>query len=578
MASFQHLCMHCMQPIDPAHPRCPHCGYDNAQVQHAPYLPKGAVLAGRYLVGKVISLAADSAVYVGQDLQTMQTVHIREYLPEKLLTRAEGECEVQVRMNCELVYQNGMGAFSALWQTLQKNATHAALPQVYAVLFLNATVYAVTAALDCISLAEYMRQPDHVLSWHDCCVAFKPVFRALAALHAQGILHLAISSSCVYVGADGRLHLGGFTIPQTKTDLAAFHTAPAPHFAPIEQQNGTLSPDPVSDVYAIMAVFFLCLTGTVPPNAPDRLLSDDLALPVDVARTLPPNAIDTLYAALQLYPQRRLPTMDALLQRLYPQEYMPAPVEPGTDVSVEDDYELAPEDEDLLFDLDGEPSQKKEPSAGLLGLEAFLAILVIGTMLFCTLYSTFLYQRMEIPLLDSILAPLTFLPLNSDDETTVPSTRPTAETDENEPTKEMVTVPNCLSLTYSDLTTNLTLSRNFDFRIEFESSETVRKNAVISQNLTANTTVPKGTTLIVTVSSGMPMVELRDVVGYNYIDAYEMLTKDGFKVEKIMLKNDGTHEMGTVYTMSLVAGLSFEKGTSVSLSVWDSTGLVDAGP
>lgn len=578
MASFQHLCMHCMQPIDPAHPRCPHCGYDNAQVQHAPYLPKGAVLAGRYLVGKVISLAADSAVYVGQDLQTMQTVHIREYLPEKLLTRAEGECEVQVRMNCELVYQNGMGAFSTLWQTLQKNATHAALPQVYAVLFLNATVYAVTAALDCISLAEYMRQPDHVLSWHDCCVAFKPVFRALAALHAQGILHLAISSSCVYVGADGRLHLGGFTIPQTKTDLAAFHTAPAPHFAPIEQQNGTLSPDPVSDVYAIMAVFFLCLTGTVPPNAPDRLLSDDLALPVDVARTLPPDAIDTLYAALQLYPQRRLPTMDALLQRLYPQEYMPAPVEPGTDVSVEDDYELAPEDEDLLFDLDGKPSQKKEPSAGLLGLEAFLAILVIGTMLFCTLYSTFLYQRMEIPLLDSILAPLTFLPLNSDDETTVPSTRPTAETDENEPTKEMVTVPNCLSLTYSDLTTNLTLSRNFDFRIEFESSETVRKNAVISQNLTANTTVPKGTTLIVTVSSGMPMVELRDVVGYNYIDAYEMLTKDGFKVEKIMLKNDGTHEMGTVYTMSLVAGLSFEKGTSVSLSVWDSTGLVDAGP
>ena len=575
MASFQHLCMHCMQPIDPAHPRCPHCGYDNAQVQHAPYLPKGAVLAGRYLVGKVISLAADSAVYVGQNLQTMQTVHIREYLPEKLLTRAEGECKVQVRMNCELVYQNGMGAFSALWQTLQKNATHAALPQVYAVLFLNATVYAVTAALDCISLAEYMRQPDHVLSWHDCCVAFKPVFRALAALHAQGILHLAISSSCVYVGADGRLHLGGFTIPQTKTDLAAFHTAPAPHFAPIEQQNGTLSPDPVSDVYAIMAVFFLCLTGTVPPNAPDRLLSDDLALPVDVARTLPPDAIDTLYAALQLYPQRRLPTMDALLQRLYPQEYMPAPVEPGTDVSIEDDYELAPEDEDLLFDLDGEPSQKKEPSAGLLGLEAFLAILVIGTMLFCTLYSTFLYQRMEIPLLDSILAPLTFLPLNSDDETTVPSTRPTAETDENEPTKEMVTVPNCLSLTYSDLTSNLTLARNFDFRIEFESSETVRKNAVISQNLTANTTVPKGTTLIVTVSSGQPTVELRDVVGYNYIDAYEMLTKDGFKVEKILLKNDGTHEVGEVYTMSLVAGLRFEKGTTVSLSVWDATGLTE---
>ena len=575
MASFQHLCMHCMQPIDPANPRCPYCGYDNAQVQHAPYLPKGAVLGGRYLVGKVISLAADSAVYVGQDLQTMQTVHIREYLPEKLIQRAEGESEVQVRMNCDLVYQSGMGAFSSLWQTIQKNATHAALPQVFAVLFLNGTVYAVTAALDCISLAEYMRQPDHVLSWHDCCAAFKPILRALAALHAQGVLHLAISPASVFVGADGRLHLGGFTIPQTKTDLAAFHTAPTPCYAPIEQQNGEEEPDAASDVYAVMAVFYLCLTGMTPPNASDRLLNDELTLPVNIARTLPPDAIDTLYAALQLYPQRRLPTMDALLLRLYPTEFIPAPTETEPEAGAQDDYSLNPEDEDLLFDIDGEPGRKKESSAGLLGLEAFLAILVIGTMLFCTLYSTFLYQRMDIPLLDSILAPLTFLPLNSDDETTVPSTRPTAETNENEPTKEMVTVPNCLSLTYSDLTSNLTLARNFDFRIEFESSETVRKNAVISQNLTANTTVPKGTTLIVTVSSGQPTVELRDVVGYNYIDAYEMLTADGFQVEKILLKNDGTHEVGEVYTMSLVAGLRFEKGTTVSLSVWDATGLTE---
>ena len=572
MASFQQLCMQCMQPIDPALARCPHCGYDNAQVQRAPYLPKGAVLAGRYLVGKAIAHAADSAVYVGQNLQTMQVVRIREYLPQKLITRGEGESEVRVRTNCELVYQSGLSAFSNLWQTIQKNATHAALPQVYAVLTLNATAYAVTAALDCISLADYMRQPEHVLPWHDCCTAFKPVLRALAALHAQGICHHAISSSCVFVGADGRLHLGGFTIPQTKTDLAAFHTDPAPHFAPMEQQSGTQPLDESADVYAIMAVFFLCLTGTAPPNAPDRMLSDDLALPVDVARTLPPDAIETLYAALQLYPQRRLPTMDALLLRLYPTEFIPAPPEPEPQAQTPDDYELTPEDETLLFDIDGEQEDKKEPSAGLLGLEAFLAILVIGTMLFCTLYSTFLYQRMEIPLLDSILAPLTFLPLNSDDETTVPSTRPTAETRENEPTKEMVTVPNCLELSYSDLNGNLTFARNFDFRVEFESSEHVQKNAVIRQNLTPNTSVPKGTTLIVTVSSGKPTVELRDVVGYNYIDAYEMLTSDGFQVEKILLKNDGTHDVGTVYTMSLVAGLRFEKGTTVSLSVWDGTG------
>ena len=553
-----------MQPLAPQVSHCPHCGYDNAQVQHAPYLPKGTVLSGRYLVGKVIALAPDSAIYIGQDLQTMQTVHIREYLPEKLLTRGEGEHEIHVRMNCELVFQTGMGAFSSLWQTLQKNATHAALPQVYAVLFLNGTVYAVCAALDCISLREYMAEPDHVLSWHDCCAAFKPIFRALAALHTQGILHHAISASNVFVGADGKLHLGGFSIPQTKTDLAAFHTPPAAHYAPMEQRDGAGCPDASTDVYAIMAVFCLCLTGKEPPDAPDRLLSDELTVPIDVARGLSGDEMETLYAALQVYPHRRIATMDELMQRLYPRDYNPAPQETPEDAPL-----LQPEEDDAFF-LEPESPQKKETSAGLLGLEAFLAILVIGTMLFCTLYSTVLYTKMEIPLLDSILAPLTFLPLNSEEETTA-STRPTGETN-GEPL-EMVSVPDLLNLTYSDITGNVSLSRNFDLQIEFEGSETVRKNAVIRQNLKAGQSVPKGTTLTVTISSGKPLVVLRDVIGLSYADAYEMLTKDGFAVKQVLLENDGTHEAGTVYTMSLVAGLSFEKGTSVTLSVWDGAGM-----
>lgn len=570
MASFQHLCMHCMQPIDPAVSCCPNCGYDNTLAQHAPYLPKGSVLSGRYLVGKVIAQTGDSAVYAGQDLQTMQTVRIREYLPEKLLTRAEGESEIKVRPNCELVFQNGMGAFASLWQTLQKNASYPALPQVFAVLFLNGTVYAVCAALECITLEEYMKQREHVLPWYECCAAFKPLLRALSALHAQGILHHAISSSTVFVGADGKLHIGGFTIPQTKTDLAAFHTAAAPCYTPIELQNGGQS-DASADVYAIMAVFYLCLTGSAPPNAPDRMLNDELTLPVEIARTLPPGAIEVLYAALQLYPQRRTPTIDALLCELFPREFSPTPQPQPEEPSFP---QLQTDEEDEAY-FDPETPQKKETSAGLLGLETFLAILVIGTMLFCTLYSTVLYTKIEIPLLDSILAPLTFLPLNNDDDTTS-STRPTAEIAENEPLPEMVSVPNVLSMTYSDIQNNVNLARNFDLQVEFESSETVRKNAVISQSVAAGQSVPLGTTLIVTVSSGKPMVELRDVVGLSYLDAYEMLSGDGFDVKKVLLENDGTHEVGTVYTMSLVAGLSFEKGTSVTLSVWDATGLINA--
>ncbi len=58
-------------------------------------------------------------------------------------------------------------------------------------------------------------------------------------------------------------------------------------------------------------------------------------------------------------------------------------------------------------------------------------------------------------------------------------------------------------------------------------------------------------------------------MGMKYEQAYELLTEDGFKVQKVLIKNNGTRVAGTVSTMSLVAGLEFEKGTTVTLSVWD---------
>ena len=86
--------------------------------------------------------------------------------------------------------------------------------------------------------------------------------------------------------------------------------------------------------------------------------------------------------------------------------------------------------------------------------------------------------------------------------------------------------------------------------------------------------MPKGTTVKIVVSSGKPTVVLDDVMGMQYVDAYELLTQKGFVVSKVMTRNDGTHTVGEVCLMSQVAGLTFEKGTEVTLTVWDSSGFV----
>ena len=574
MAQFQHLCMGCMQPTEPGETVCPHCSYNSLSPQHSPYLPKQTVLSGRYLVGKVISISTDSVTYIGLDLQTQKVISIVEFLPEKIITRAYNSSNVDVKISSESLFNSCMKDFVSLWRAIMSISDCFALPNVRDVFFCNSTAYAVYDHFECVTLKEYIRTSGKILSWNTACNAFKNILLALSKLHSLGIIHAAVSPSTILVDSEGKLRLGGFSIPQTKSDTFELSSRPASGYAPIELSDSRIRIGAFSDVYSIAAVMYFAVTGIEPQDAVDRTVSDNMMIPVEIARTIPPDAIDALVSSLQIYPHRRIRTIDQLISALYEggmdmikkqiQKLTSEPSEPTVIKSApipDEDFEKG-----RVEDIEKEePDKSEKSSSGILALKVFLSATVIIAMLFCTLYSTVLYKKMDIPFLNKAFSAFSFLPVNSNENPTHKS----EQTSETSTEPEYVTVADFMSLTYSDIINNRTFNNALDITYQFSASDTVEKNSIISQSIAAGEKVAKGAQITLVISTGKPVKALLDVIGMQYDDAFRLLDYDGFKVKKVLLENDGAQTPGEVFTMSHVAGLEFEVGTTITLSVWD---------
>ena len=312
-------CYACMNYIE--EPVCTHCGYDNSKGNEGHQLAAGTVLREQYLIGRVLGQGGFGITYFGWDLFLELPVAIKEYYPNGLVVRETevsmdvtgygGEEGIRFEKNKERFIREAkmLARFSDVPQIVQvKNFFQA-----------NNTAYIVMEYIEGVTLKTYVVQQGGKLSWQETQRLMQPVMEALGMVHKSGLVHRDISPDNIMMLPNSNVKLLDFGAvrdvsnaevdkPLTKSTEAILKYG----YAPIEQYQSRGSLGPWTDVYALCAVMYYCLTGQVPPDAPERLLGEPEIDFEGKIPELPKHVVQALRKGMMLRAADRTRSMEAL--------------------------------------------------------------------------------------------------------------------------------------------------------------------------------------------------------------------------------------------------------------------------
>ena len=174
------------------------------------------------------------------------------------------------------------------------------------------------------TLKQYVADHGGKLSAEETLSILRPVIEALCKVHKAGLVHRDISPDNIMMLPSGGVKLLDFgavrDVGEAAVDKQLTKSTEAilkQGYAPIEQYQKRGSLGPWTDVYALCATIYYCLTGEVPPDAPERLLGyEDLDLKEKVP-SLSEDQAKALEHGMTLRAEQRTDSMDALYRELF---------------------------------------------------------------------------------------------------------------------------------------------------------------------------------------------------------------------------------------------------------------------
>jgi hypothetical protein len=234
-------------------------------------LPAGTELEG-YRVVALLGAGGFGITYKAVDLLLDRHVAIKEYLPSVLANRGADRKTVKPfgRQEAEQ-FVWGLERFRTEAKTLVA-FQHPNIVPVHRYFESNGTGYLVMAFQDGKSLADVIDAVG-TLSEDELLTILRPLAAGLADVHAKGFLHRDIKPANIIIRRDGTPVLIDFgaarqAVTRQSRGLTAIVTE---GYAPYEQYETDSHQGPWTDIYALGAVLYHCVTGRRPPEAPKRI-------------------------------------------------------------------------------------------------------------------------------------------------------------------------------------------------------------------------------------------------------------------------------------------------------------------
>ena len=312
-------CPGCMEPSQ-ENP-CSRCGFDSRSPSGMEYaLPLNTILAGKYVVGRVLGQGGFGITYIGWDLALERKVAIKEYYPSGQVSRTQGTRSLTwyTTEQASVARKSGMEMFLKEARKMVKVDNIPGVVRVLELFQENGTAYIVMEFVEGETLKTRL-QKTGPLSWSQAKTIFEPVVHAMSKVHRAGLVHRDLSPDNLMLTADGSvkiLDLGAAKDLNVNSGASSMQVAKS-GFSPLEQYIQRGNSGPWTDVYAIAATIYYTLTGKLPPNAVDRLDHDTLSWSEPSLTALSPAALAALEHAMEVQISDRIQTMDELEQRLF---------------------------------------------------------------------------------------------------------------------------------------------------------------------------------------------------------------------------------------------------------------------
>ena len=289
-------------------------------------LQRNTGLIGRYVIQEVLGQGGFGITYLGIDKLYGNKVAIKEYYPQKIAMRkAQYEDVVTVTSIEEKNnYDKGKKRFLDEAQVMARFNKNEGIVKILDFFEANNTAYIVMEYLEGITLKQYLGKYG-VLQFRNLIEMMLPLLEALIEIQSQGLIHRDISPDNIMVQHNGKLKLMDFGAARDYTESGnkSLTVILKPGYAPPEQYQTHGVQGPWTDIYALCATIYKCLTGITPPDAIARVMDDKFKEPDQLDGKLSPDIKKILWKGMNIFPEERYQDIGEFGEDVYDALFIP---------------------------------------------------------------------------------------------------------------------------------------------------------------------------------------------------------------------------------------------------------------
>ncbi len=310
-------CNHCMAQLSEDEVTCQICGKENSTTVPAHHLLPGTVLNDKFYVGEALGEGGFGITYIGRDIKLDMKVAIKEFYPNGYVNRSN---TIATQVNSSITegrrafFEKGRDRFLKEAQILAKFSGEQGVVDVRDFFEENNTAYIIMEYLDGVDLKTYLKR-NGTLTPEQTIQLLMPVMNSLKKIHAQGLIHRDISPDNIMIVGD-KVKLLDFGAARNVSAAAnkSLSVMLKPGYAPEEQYRSKGNQGPWTDVYALCATMYKCITGITPDDATQRVFSDEVKNPSALGITISTEVESAIMRGMSVQQNDRYQNIEDLLR------------------------------------------------------------------------------------------------------------------------------------------------------------------------------------------------------------------------------------------------------------------------